>query len=162
MQAHTDQRLHGDAKNRQCPVTGKTVFATWQDEVKLLRPLPATLPEPFDLIRTCPVHKDCTIRFEGRTYTVPFEYVHRSVEVRGCNGFIQIVDRHDGQMVRQYPRQTAELLIVDPTYYEGDSTDQVAAPRPLGKMARKLSEIVALPVQQRSIDIYAAMVEVAR
>lgn len=162
LQSHTDERLGRDAKHRKCPVTGKSVFETWQDEVKLLRPLPETLPQPFDLIRTCPVHKDCTIRFEGRTYTVPFEYVHRSVEVRGCNGFVQIVDRDDGQIVRQYPRRTKELLIVDPTCYEGTSTDTVSAPRPLGKMARKLQEIAAIPVQQRSIEIYAAVAEVAR
>lgn len=162
LQSHTDERLLLDARNRKCPVTGRSVFDTWQDEIKLLRPLPATLPKPFDLIRTCPVHSDCTIRFEGRTYTVPFEYVHRSVEVRGCNGFIQIVDRHDGRIVRQYPRKTAELLIVDASCYEGESTDQVAAPRPLGRIARKLSEIAAMPVQQRSIEIYAAIAGVAR
>jgi hypothetical protein len=162
LQAHTDQRLSLDAKNRQCPVTGKSVFDTWQDEVKLLRPLPVNLPQPFDLIRTCAVHKDCTIRFEGRTYTVPFEHVYGSVEVRGCNGFIQIVDRANGRLIRQYPRQTKERLIVDPTCYEGGSTEQVAAPKPLGKMARKLSEIAALTVQQRSMEIYALVAEVAR
>jgi len=162
LQTDTDQRLRLDAKNRQCPVTGKSVFDTWQDEVKLLRQLPVNLPQPFDLIRTCAVHKDCTIRFEGRTYTVPFEYVHGSVEVRGCNGFIQIVDRADGRLLRQYPRQTQSRLIVDPTCYDGNSTDQVAAPKPLGKMARKLSEIAALTVEQRSIDIYAMVAEVAR
>jgi len=162
LQAHTDERLDRDAKSRACPVTGKSVFETWQDELKQLRPLPATLPEPFDLIRTCPVYKDCTIRFEGRTYAVPFRYAYGAVEVRGCNGFIQIVDRHDGSIVQQYPRKTEESLLIDPACYEGNSTDHVSAPRPLGKMARKLAELAALPVQQRSIDIYAAVAEVAR
>ena len=55
-----------------------------------------TLPEPFDLIKQCPVHKDCTIRFEGHTYAVPFEYVYKTVEVRGCSGTVQIVDRRTG------------------------------------------------------------------
>ena len=68
LQAHTDRRLDYDVKTRKCPVTGKSVLETWQDEVKLLRPLPATLPEPFDLIRTCSVQKDSTIRFEGRSH----------------------------------------------------------------------------------------------
>ena len=162
LQAHTDAGLDRDAKNRQCPVTGKSVFETWQAEVKLLRPLPALLPQPFDLIRTCPVHKDSTIRFEGRTYSVPFRYAFQSLEVRGCNGFIQIVDRHDGTIVKQYPRKTDELLLIDAACYEGKSTDRVSAPRPLGKLARRLKEISALPVQQRSIDIYAAVAEVTR
>lgn len=161
-QSHADERLLSDSKKRKCPVTGSTVLETWQEEIKLLRPLPANLPAPFDLIRTCPVHSDCTIRFEGRTYTVPFEYVHRRVEVRGCNGFIQIVDRGDGRMLRQYPRNTAELLLIDPTCYEGQSTAEVSAPKPLGRMAQRLSEIAALPVQQRSIEIYAAIAEVSR
>lgn len=162
LQAHTDRRLSDNAKHRPCPISGRSVFETWQDEVKLLRPLPPMLPDPFDLIRTCKVHKDCTIRFEGRTYTVPFKYVHGSVEVRGGNGFIQVVDRGTGGIVRKYPRKTEELLIVDPTCYEGRSTGQVAAPKPLGRMARKLSEIAALPVEYRSIDIYAQLAEVAR
>jgi transposase len=161
-QTHTDDRLGRDVKTRKCPVTGKSVLETWQAERELLRPLPATPPEPFDLIRTCAVHKDCTIRFEGRTYTVPFRYAYGSVEVRGCSGFIQIVDRGDGKILRQYPRNTEQLLFVDPACYEGDATAHIAAPRPLGKMARKLDAIAALPVQQRSIDIYALVAEVAR
>jgi transposase len=162
LQVHTDVRLERDAKTRKCPVTGKSVFETWQAEAKLLRPLPTTLPEPFDLIRTCPVHKDATIRFEGRTYTVPFQYAYRSVEVRGCSGFIQIIDRKEGQVVQQYPRQTEQLLLIDPACYEGQATTELTAPRPLGKMARKLEEVAALPVQLRSIDIYAHVAEVAR
>jgi len=162
LQTHTDEQLNRDVKVRPCPVTGTSVFDAWQTERKLLRPLPATLPEPFDLIRTCNVHKDCTIRFEGRTYTVPFRYAFGSVEVRGCSGFIQIVDRNDGQVVKQYPRKTDQLLWVDPACFEGEATPEVAAPRPLGKMARKLSEIASMAVEQRSIDIYAQLAEVAR
>jgi len=162
LQSYTDEQLDRDAATRKCPVTGTSVADAWQAERELLRPLPATLSEPFDLIRTCVVYKDCTIRFEGRTYTVPFQYARGSVEVRGCSGFIQIVDRKDGQVVRQYPRNTEERLLIDPTCYEGDSTGDVASPRPLGKMARKLSEIAAMPVVQRSIDIYAQLAEVAR
>ena len=162
LQQHTDQRLEQDSRKRQCPVTGTSVWDAWREEMKLLRALPALLPQPFDLIRTCAVHKDSTIRFEGRTYTVPFKYAYGQVEVRGCNGFIQIVDCNDGEVVRQYPRQTQERLIVDATCYDGHSTETVSAPKPLGKMARKLNEIAALPVQQRSIDIYAAVAEVTR
>ncbi|MDB4778271.1 IS21 family transposase [bacterium] len=161
-QAYTDEQLLRDAKHRKCPVTGTSVHATWLEEAKLLRQLPALLPEPFDLVRTCAVHKDCTIRFEGRTYSVPFKYAYGSVEVRGCSGFIQVVDRGDGQIIKQYPRKTGQLLFVDNTCYEGESTAEVASPRRLGRVARKLEEISELPVQLRSIEIYAQLAGVCR
>jgi hypothetical protein len=106
LQAATDAQLLRDAQSRLCPVSGRSVFETWQSERELLRPLPALLPEPFDLIRSCAVHKDATIRFEGRSYTVPFAYVHRAVEVRGCSGFIEVADRQSGLILRKYPRGT--------------------------------------------------------
>jgi len=162
LQHYTDEQLDRDSRVRLCPITGKSVQETWQEEQLLLRPLPATLPEPFDLIRTCPVHKDSTIRFEGRMYAVPFRYAFGQVEVRGCSGFVQIVDRQEGHVVLQYPRGTAARLLIDPTCYEGESTDRVAAPRPLGRMAKKLEAIGALPVQLRSIDIYSELAEVAQ
>lgn len=162
LQSYTDEQLLRDARTRTCPVTGKSVFETWEQEQDLLRPLPATLPEPFDLIRSCPVYKDATIRFEGRTYSVPFEHVHGHVEVRGCNGFIQIVNCKTGEMLRKYPRGTEQLLFVDPTCYAGEETETVALPRPLGRMSRKLEEIAAMPVQLRSIEIYAQLAEVAK
>jgi transposase len=162
LQRYTDEQLERDAQTRLCPVTGESVFATWQAERTLLRPLPALLPEPFDLLRTCPVHKDATIRFEGRTYTVPFAYAYSAVEVRGCSGFVQVVDRKTGEILRQYPRGTQQRLFVDPSCYEGASAAEVAAPRPLGRMARKLAEAAAAPVQMRSIEIYAQLAEAAR
>ena len=38
----------------------------------------------------------------------------------------------------------------------------VAAPVPLGAMGRRLQEILEMPVQQRPVDLYAALAEVAR
>ena len=162
LQSYTDEQLTKDAHSRMCPMTGKSVFETWENEQKLLRPLPATLPEPFDLIRTCSVHKDATIRFEGRTYTVPFEHVHGQVEVRGCSGFIQVVDRKNGQILRKYPRGTEQLLFIDSSWYDGEATETVIQPRPLGRMSRRLAEISSMPVQLRSIEIYAQLAEVAK
>jgi transposase len=159
LQQYTDQRLAADACTRLCPVTGHTIAATWAAEKPLLRPLPQTLPKPFDLVKTCRVHKDCTLRFEGRTYSVPFEYAYQTLEVRGCSGFLQIVDRRTGAIVKQYPRGTKERLLIDPACYESDA-DAINAPRPLGKVASKLQELAAAPVQLRSIDIYAELAEV--
>ncbi len=162
LQRYTDEQLEREATRRRCPATGKTVSETWRDEQPLLRPLPATLPEPFDLIKDCPVHKDSTIRFEGRTYAVPFAYAYQTVEVRGCSGFVQIVDRGTGAIVKQYPRNTEELLLLDQDCYEGTATSLVERPRPLGKLARRLLELAAQPVQRRSIDFYAELAEVTR
>lgn len=162
LQRYTDQRMIADANTRLCPITGKSVAATWAEEKRLLRGLPATLPEPFDLIKQCPVHKDCTIRFEGRTYAVPFEYAFQKVEVRGCSEVVQIVDRHSGAIVKQYPRHSEQLLFVDQACYEGPPTDELVPPRPLGRIARRLEELAAEGVQRRSIDFYAQLAAAAR
>ena len=161
LQEYTDQRLAADAVTRICPVTGKSVADTWSDEKQLLRPIPAILPEPFDLVKTCPVHKDCTLRFEGRTYAAPFKYANKTLEVRGCSGFLQMVDRQTGEIVKEYPRGTRQRLLIDQDCYEGDS-HSTNAPRPLGKVARKLQELASEPVQLRSIEMYAQLAEVLR
>jgi hypothetical protein len=120
------------------------------------------LPEPFDLVKTAPVHKDCTIHFEGRSYVVPFTYSGRDVEVRGCSGRVQIVDPQTAAVLVSYPRHTQERILIDPACYEGPGSAQVLPPKPLGRMARKLQEIASLPVERRPVDLYAALAEVAR
>jgi len=160
LQAYTDLRLDEEARRRICPITGKSVFETWQAELTLLRGLPATLPAPFDLIQECAVHKDCTIRFEGHTYAVPFAYVGKKVEVRGESGTVQVTDRRTGQALVKYPRHTQALLQIDPRCYEGEATTDVMKPKPLGRLSRKLLELAAEPVQRRSIDYYVAVEEV--
>jgi transposase len=162
LQEWTDAKLAAVSKRRICPATGKSVAESWEAERTRLIPLPANLPEPFDLVRTCPVHKDCSIRFEGRTYIVPFKYVGQQVEVRGCAGFIQVADRRSGEIVVRYPRGTSERILIDQRCFAGAGTERVEAPKPLGKMARKLQEIMETPVQQRPLDLYAALAEVAR
>ena len=162
LQHWTDEKLRISAGRRRCPVTGTTVAAAWEAERALLRPLPATLPEPFDLVRTCPVHRDCLVHFDGRAYTVPFAYVGRSIEARGCAAVVQLVDPGTGVIIRSYPRGTAERILTDPTCYEGEATDRVLPPVPLGRMAKALEAIREMTVELRSVDIYAALAEVAR
>jgi len=162
LQAYTDGRMEAEAKKRICPATGKTVEASWEAEKALLRPLPSVLPEPFDLVRSCPVHDDCTVRFEGHTYIVPFAYVRSQVEVRGCSGVVQAVDPKTGAILVTYPRGTEELIQIKPSCYEGQSTDRVMAPKPLGRMSRRMLELAESPVELRSVDYYAELAEVAR
>jgi transposase len=162
LQSWTDAVLEADAARRTCPATGRTVAASWEAERPLLRPLPATLPEPFDTVRTAPVHKDCSVHFEGRSYVVPFTHVGREVEVRGCSDSVQVVDPRTAAVLVTYPRHTPERVLIDPACYEGPGDDRVAPPKPLGRMARRLQEIAAMPVQRRPVDLYAALAEVAR
>jgi hypothetical protein len=138
------------------------VAASWEAEKPFLRPLPELLPEPFDLVMTVPVHKDCVAHFEGRSYVVPFVYAHRTVEVRGCSECVQILDPQTGKLLVSYPRHTPHRICIDQACYDGPGTAAVLPPKPLGRMARKLQEIAALPVQQRPVDLYAALAEVAR
>ena len=159
LQHWTDQRVSDWASNALCPITGRTVYDSWQRELEAMPDLPL-LPEPFDLITTRTVHRDCTVRFEGRTYTVPFAFAGQSVEIRGCAQSVDIWAA--GRKIASYPRHTEARLLVDPRCYEGKDTDRVTAPPPLGKMGERLAELYAMPVEQRPLDLYAALSEVAR
>ena len=159
LQEVTDARLRRWAQRAICPATGRSVAESWEEEKRLLRPLPL-LPEPFDVAVTRPVRRDCTVAFEGRSYTVPFAHVGREVEVRGGAGTVQVVA--GGVVVAQYPRGTDERVLIDTRCYEGEATDRVLPPLPLGRMGRRLEEIRQMPVEQRPLDLYAALAEVAR
>ncbi|GMV83594.1 MAG: hypothetical protein AMXMBFR7_47780 [Planctomycetota bacterium] len=162
LQRHTDRALEAEACRLACPATGQSVCASWEAERAYLTPLPAVLPEPFDLVKSARLHHDCTVRFEGRTYAAPFAYLDRRVEIRGCSGCVQIVDPASGTVLVTYPRHTPARLLVDARCYEGQATARVAAPKPLGRMSRKLFELAAQGVQRRSLELYAALAEVAR
>jgi hypothetical protein len=162
LQSWTDADRAARAIKRTCPATGLSVAASWEAEKPFLRPLPGLLPEPFDLVKTVPVHKDCMVHFEGRSYAVPFTYSGRDVEVRGCSGRVLIVDPQTAAVLISYPRHTQERILIDQACYEGPGTAQVLPPKPLGRMARKLQEIASLPVERRPMDLYAALAEVAR
>ena len=147
------------AKRTLCPATGKTVQESFDAERERLAPLPL-LPEPFDVVVTRPVGRDCTVHFEGRTYAVPFALAGARVEVRGCAGTVQVLA--DGRVVQEYPRGTKERILLDPRCFEGEATGGVLPPVPLGRMGRRLQEIYEMPAATRPMDLYAALAEVAR
>ncbi len=159
LQAHATAQDKEIVHRRRCPATGTTVFEAWHLELPLLGELPI-LPEPFDLVVTRRVGKDCTIGFEGRRYSTPFALLGELVEIRGCVLKVQIL--HGGQVVAEHPRNTPERIVIDPTHYEGEATSTVLPPTPLGKMGQRLQEISAMVPQQRPLDLYAALAEVAR
>jgi len=160
LQAWTDEQVMANAQRRTCPVTGESVLASYEAERPSLTPLPWPLPEPFDLVQRRRVGLDATVRFEGRTYSVPFVYAERELEVRGCAEVVQMWI--DGKGVASHPRRTRSRLLIDPAHYEGPGDDRVVAPVPLGKMGRRLQEIAAMVPERRPLDLYAALAEVAR
>ena len=91
---------------------------------------------------------------------MPFRFVRQRVEVRGLAGHVQI--RTGGAVVATHPRGTEARLVTDPAHYDGASTGRVVAPPPLGRLGQRLQELAAAPVARRSVDLYAALAEVAR
>lgn len=156
----TATEIEAYAKRTNCPATGKRIWDTWEEERELLRPLPRTMPEPFDCVVQRQVHKDCTIAFEGRQYGVNFRHVGRSVEVRGTSKSVEIY--FDGGLVNRYERGTESRILTDPSCYDGEATEHALPPPPLGKLGAELERIASAPVQMRAIDIYARLAEVAR
>jgi len=159
LQAWSDERDEAMARRRICPATGTSVWDAWQEELRYLAPLPI-LPEPFDIAVMRPVGHDCMVAFEGRSYSVPFPLMHQRVEVRGCAGTVQML--YGAEVVASHERGTRERILINPRHFEGESTAQVLAPLPLGRMGRRLAEIAAMVPQQRPLDLYAALAEVAR
>lgn len=159
LQTVTDDRLQQLCRRRVCPATGMDVEAAWQQELAHLAPVPV-LPEPFDHVGERRVGDDCMVAFEHRSYSVPFRYCGHRVEVRGCASTVQILA--DGAVVATHPRHTEQRLLIDPAHFDGSSTERVTAPPPLGRMGRRLQAIAAMAPQQRPVDLYAALAEVAR
>jgi transposase len=160
LQLWTDDELTRWDQQRICPATGDSVEASWHAEQARLRPLPAPLPLTFEVALTRMVQKDCTVSFEGRSYSVPFVLCGLAVEVRGCAEVVQVL--HQGRVVAEHPRHSRARLLLQPAHYEGPGDERVAPPVPLGKMGQRLQEIVLQPVEQRPLDLYAALAEVAR
>jgi transposase len=160
LQRWTDARLEALAGERICPATGTSVAEAWAREILHLTRLPEPLPQPFDVVALRVVGTDGLVSFEGRQYSVPFRFAGERVEVRGCAGTIQVVK--DCAVIATHPRATAARLVIDQAHYEGPSTERVLAPPPLGRLGVKIQELALSPVARRSIDLYAALAEVAR
>lgn len=156
LQAWTDERVALGWKRRTCPATGTSVQKAHATELRSLAPLPE-LPEPFDVAFTRTVAADCTVQFEGRSYSVPFGLVGQQVEVRGCATSVQVL--HEARIVATHPRHTRERIILDPQHFEGEATPEVLPPQPLGRMGQRLEEIRAMTPETRPLDLYAALVE---
>ena len=132
----------------------------WEAESRLLTPLPDPLPVPFDVAVNRKVGIDGLISFEGRQYSVPFTLIGQSVEVRGIAGAVQVLK--SCEVVAEHPRGTVVRMLIDQAHYDGESDERVIAPPPLGKMGRKVQELIDAPVAHRAIETYHLLAEVAR
>jgi hypothetical protein len=171
LQAALDQRALELMDRLNCPVTGTSVREALEAERMVLQPLP-TMAEPFDVVVSRRVSRDCLISFEGRRYSVPFVWVGRQVEVMGTLNHVVI--QAEGRQVARHPRGSRELLVLDPDHFEGESTDRVLRPTPLGHRARlqmaglsgpSRSALFLLPDPERvarPLDAYVQLVEALR
>lgn len=171
LQTALDQRADTLLDRLRCPVTGTSVREAFEAERRVLQPVPA-LSEPFDVVVSRRVQRDCLVSFEGRRYSVPFAWVGRQVEILGT--LSQVVIRGAGAEIACHPRRTRELLVLDSRHYEGDSTDRVLRPTPLGlrgrlqvaglsSSARRSLALLPEPERvRRPLDAYVRIVEAAR
>lgn len=160
LQDWTDEQVNARSQDRRCPATGTTVAEAWATETRLLTPLPDPLPVPFDVAVSRKVGIDGLISFEGRQYSVPFRLIGETVEVRGIAGAVQIIKACE--VVAEHARGTDSRLLIDQAHYDGPSDDRVIAPPPLGRMGRRIQELIDAPVAHRAIETYHLLVEVAR
>ncbi|HSL72048.1 MAG TPA: IS21 family transposase [Longimicrobiales bacterium] len=171
LQHALDERSTALAARLRCPITGTSVAAALQAERLVLQPVPRS-GEPFDVVVSRRVARDCLVSFEGRRYSVPFAWVGRDVEILGVHGYVVI--RAAGHEIARHARGTAALLVMDPAHFEGESTDRVIRPTPLGERARLQLAGLAGPARhallhmplrthvRRPLSDYVALVEAAR
>ena len=156
LQAHSDAVVLGSARRRICPATGTNVLDAFEAERTFLAPVPS-LPEPFDCLARRTVASDCMIAFENRQYSVPFRYVGEQVEVRGTHRRIQIL--HGNSLVAEHERGTDQRVVTDRRHYEGEASERVIPPPPLGRMGRVLEALGDTAVEERPVDLYAAIAQ---
>jgi len=132
LQAALDRRSAELMRRHSCPVRGGSAEAAWEAEKAHLQPLPA-LGEIFDVVVSRPVSRDCLVSFEGRRYSVPFAWVDHDVEVLGTAAHVVVLG--GGKEIARHARGTEARLLLDPAHFEGESTERVIRPTPLGRRA---------------------------
>jgi transposase len=170
LQTALDDRAAALLDRLTCPATGTAVCEAFCRERTVLQALPR-MSEPFDVVVSRRVQRDCLVSFEGRRYSVPFLWVGRQVEVLGTLAHVLI--RGDGSELARHSRKSRELLLLNPDHFEGESSDRVVRPTPLGTRSRLqlagLSSaghtVLRLPSAQqlrRPLQCYIELVEAAR
>ena len=78
LQAGLDRSEQVEKERRTCPAMGTSVLEAWVQQKRHLQHLPI-LPEPFDVVMTWAVAKDCTVAFEDRCCSALFGLPRRRV-----------------------------------------------------------------------------------
>ena len=133
LQTALDARSALVQAQRRCPITGTPIAEALAAERPLLQPLPH-VHALCDCVVARRVSRDCLVSVEGRRYSVPFAWVGRHVEVRGTTQHVVVMA--EGREIARHARGTRQLLVLEPTHYDGESTATVRAPTPLGRRAR--------------------------
>jgi len=159
LQAASNQQVMALARQRRHPVLDMSVRDAWQLEKPHLQPLPATLPEIFDVEVRRKVARDCLVSFEGRRYQVSPAFLGHHVYVRGCRNKVQILSQ-GGDILAVYPRHTkVKILLSQKGYDAWPGDDRVMPLTPLGKMGREIALDSTWTAPTGGMDRYGILVE---
>jgi len=116
--AALNRKLQADCESELDRTTreGTTHRELWQEEQPHLLQLP-THQFPACTERHSRVDKQSLVHFDGRMYSVPVEWAHRSCLVRG---FVDRVEIHvEGECVAVHPRsrEQGQRYVLDPRHY---------------------------------------------
>jgi hypothetical protein len=159
LQGQADEPLLAADAVRRCPAPGRAVEGSWRDAQPRWQALPLR-PGPFDRAGTRRVPPGGTVSFEGRSYSVPVVLCGPLVGLRGCAAVVQVWQ--GGRVGAGHPRPSQPRVPINPSPYHGPGDERVAQPPPWGRMARKLQEVLEVPVERRPLGPHAARAEAAR
>jgi transposase len=133
-----DQRIHG--------TTHEMPAVRFRQEN--LQPVSGRPPYVLQVWQMRRVATDCLVSYDTSRYSVPWKYVHQTVELQERGGQISIY--HQGVLLTTYPKsETKYQLIKNAEHYRGLSTR-----RDTDRPKASLPE-----VEVRSLDIYASLAE---
>lgn len=95
------------------------------------------------------VATDCLVSYASSRYSVPWRYVHQTIELQDGGDLISIY--HQGELIATHRKaESKHQVIMNMEHYRGLSEKQDATKKP----AAPLPE-----VEVRSLDVYASLVE---
>lgn len=133
-----DQRIHGTTHEQ--PVA--------RFRLENLRPFTSRPPYVLQVWQMRRVATDCLVSYASSRYSVPWRYVHQTVELQEQGGLISIY--HQGALIATHRKAESKYqVIMDMEHYRGLSgkhdAKRIAAPLP--------------EVEVRSLDVYASLAE---
>ncbi|MGE5422741.1 MAG: IS21 family transposase [Ignavibacteriales bacterium] len=137
-----DQRIHGTVHERPAdrfkreslrPMAGKPCYLLQESQLRK-------------------VASDCLVSFDASRYSVPWQYVHQTVELQTApDGWIHIY--HAGKLIAQHKKAEAKYQVfMEPEHYQG------LLHKPKTTLNQGYSPTLLHPeVQVRSLDVYESL-----